>query len=122
MLCTARMYLSHTGDRYILALAPMKPKGKAPKHNGDGLHPVDTAFPVVQPGPENGHQRKGKQRGRHRLMHTQCGEDNNGGDEEDASHAGTPAKEPHHNGKQCKKKCSHTPYSPPYDFSLAGDS
>ena len=53
-------------------------------------------------------------------MHTQCGEDNNGGDEEDASHAGTPAKEPHHNGKQCKKKCSHTPYSPPYDFSLAG--
>ena len=34
MICTARMYLSHTGDRYILALAPMKPKRKAPKHNG----------------------------------------------------------------------------------------
>ena len=78
------MYLSHTGDRYILALAPMKPKGKAPKHNGDGLHPVDTAFPVMQPCPENGHKRKGKPRGRHRLMHTQCEEDSNGGDEKDA--------------------------------------
>ena len=59
------------GRQIHIGLGSRKPEKKRAQTQRESLHPIDTAFPVVQPCPQNGHKRKGKQRGRHRLMHTQ---------------------------------------------------
>lgn len=79
--------------------------------HGNGLLPVDAAFFVMQPCPEDGHESEREQCGRHRLMDVQRRQKHDGGDKQDTAYARTAAKKSYNQGnqRQCKESCHAIP-------------